>query len=156
MILSYSKKNVELYQFPEKIKKGIKIHTLREDSSERWKAGNIIHHATGLRTKNYNCFEVGECKSVQHFILEFISVGVSPHVIYTIFTNNHFKSHINHSISIIKHPIEENRSKLFDNLAINDGFPSFKEFERYFVEYARKLKKAVLNLKIIHFTDFRY
>lgn len=52
-------------QFEDKILKGSKIHTIREDSNNRWKAGNKIHFATGVRTKNYNQFTEGECKSIQ-------------------------------------------------------------------------------------------
>lgn len=52
-------------QFKEPTLKGTKIHTIREDKHNRWKAGKIIHFATGVRTKNYNCFKEGVCVSVQ-------------------------------------------------------------------------------------------
>ena len=63
MILSFKK------QFERPIIHGTKIHTIREDKHDRWKAGNIIHFATGVRTKDYNQFMVGQCKSVQHICI---------------------------------------------------------------------------------------
>lgn len=35
--------------------------TIRDDPHNRWKAGRKIHFATGVRTKNYECFAMGEC-----------------------------------------------------------------------------------------------
>lgn len=52
-------------QFINKILDGSKIHTIREDKSNRWKPGMKIHFATGVRTKNYKCFKTGVCTSVQ-------------------------------------------------------------------------------------------
>ena len=63
MILGFKK------QFPPMILVGTKIHTIREDKHDRWKAGNKIHFATGIRTKNYNQFYSGVCKSVQAITL---------------------------------------------------------------------------------------
>ena len=54
-------------QFVDPIKNGTKIHSIREDEHDRWKAGNIIHFATGVRTKYYNCFFEDVCKSTQDF-----------------------------------------------------------------------------------------
>ena len=39
MLLTYSN-----HRFPALIKEGIKIHTIREDKTNRWKPGMIIHH----------------------------------------------------------------------------------------------------------------
>lgn len=58
MILSFKK------QFSEPILKGTKIHTIREDKPNRWKPGNKIHFANGVRTQNYNCFKESVCISV--------------------------------------------------------------------------------------------
>lgn len=35
--------------------------TIRDDPHNRWKAGRKIHFATGVRTKLYDCFAMGEC-----------------------------------------------------------------------------------------------
>lgn len=52
-------------QFVPKIKRGIKIHTIREDKHNRWKAGMTMHMATGVRTKKYKQFAKKKCISVQ-------------------------------------------------------------------------------------------
>jgi len=48
MILGFKTK------FTDKILNGSKIHTIRKDSKNRWKVGNTIHFANGIRTKNNN------------------------------------------------------------------------------------------------------
>ena len=60
--------------FEEKIKSGTKIHTIRADKNNRWKAGNKIHFATGVRSSNYNCFNIGVCIGVQD--IEIRSFGI--------------------------------------------------------------------------------
>jgi hypothetical protein len=51
-------------QFVDKILNKTKLHTIREDKNRRWKVGNDIHFATGVRTKNYNQFHKSRCKKV--------------------------------------------------------------------------------------------
>ena len=51
--------------FVEKIKDGRKIHTIRSDEKNRWKIGNKIHFATGVRSSKYNCFGEGTCYGIQ-------------------------------------------------------------------------------------------
>ena len=63
MILSFKKR------FVSPILSGHKIHTIREDKPRRWKAGNKIHFATGVRTKHYDQFHAGVCVSVQAIVL---------------------------------------------------------------------------------------
>lgn len=58
MILSFKP------QFVDPILEGTKIHTLREDRHNRWGIGVFIHFATGVRTKNYNCFMEGHCTGI--------------------------------------------------------------------------------------------
>ncbi len=57
-------------QFKPSILSGSKIHSIREDKHKRWKAGRTIHFATGVRTKNYECFKLDQCKSTQSFELK--------------------------------------------------------------------------------------
>ena len=52
-------------QFKPLILNGSKIHTIRADKTSRWKAGNEIHFATGVRTADYDCFKKGICVGVQ-------------------------------------------------------------------------------------------
>ena len=66
MILGFK----ESLNFKQKILAGIKKHTLRTDKKDRWKAGRIIHMATGVRTKAYNQFnkhrkDLSRCISTQ-------------------------------------------------------------------------------------------
>lgn len=70
MILSFKP------QFVDKILTGEKIHTIR-DNPERWTIGKKIHFATGVRTKNYNCFMMGECIGLQSIKIKFPYVHIS-------------------------------------------------------------------------------
>ena len=51
--------------FEEKIKNGVKLHTIRWDDKNRWVKGRKIHFATGARSSNYNCFKEGICTGIQ-------------------------------------------------------------------------------------------
>ena len=114
-------------QFVEKIKSGQKIHTIREDKNRRWQKGKKIHFATGVRTKNYNQFKEGECKSIQ-------VVHITP---------------FDRSISIGANG-RLNRLDLKNNtmFAKYDGFDNEEEFWKWF-------DKPFWGV-IIHWTDFVY
>jgi hypothetical protein len=56
-------------QFKMPILTGAKIHTIRADEHNRWKAGTSIQMATGVRTKHYHCFKEDVCESTQKFKL---------------------------------------------------------------------------------------
>ncbi len=45
--------------------------TIRDDPNNRWQAGRKIHFATGVRTKNYHCFAMGECQSTSELFIHF-------------------------------------------------------------------------------------
>ena len=57
-------------QFKGQILNGTKIHSIRYDRLSRWKPGMVIHFSTGARTKLYNQFWYGHCKSIQNFTIE--------------------------------------------------------------------------------------
>lgn len=57
-------------QFKPEILNDSKIHTIRPDPTNRWKVGNKIHFATGVRTKNYDNFKMGECVRVTTICIE--------------------------------------------------------------------------------------
>ena len=61
-------------QFVKPILSGDKIHTIRADQFDRWYAGRNIHFATGVRTKDYNCFKEGECVGVQNIRIGWLEV----------------------------------------------------------------------------------
>lgn len=127
MVLGFKK------QFKTSIVKGDKIHTIREDKNDRWRAGNLIHFATGVRTKEYNNFLKRTCKSVQD--IEIIHNENKEHEMYDkgvwVLIDNIVLSDFG-----------------VERLALNDGFSSVYEFLQWF----NKDFKG----KIIHWTNFRY
>lgn len=117
-------------QFKAPILEGTKIHTIREDKSNRWKAGNTIQMATGVRTKNYECFAKASCLSTQTISIKWPPRGRT------------FKSPI---VKI------DGRKLLIPEvvkLAHNDGFDHVFDFYKWFNEDFEG--------KIIHWTDKRY
>ena len=117
-------------QFPHKICKEEKIHTLREDKNDRWHSGCIIHFATGVRTKLYRCFKLGVCIGTQR-------IEIRYHGDETFGT------------TII---VEIDGRRLgwneIDTLAKNDGFDTTKDFLAWF--------KRDFFGKIIHWTNLKY
>lgn len=108
---------------------GTKIHSIREDKHDRWKAGRKIHGATGVRTKNYNCFFEDVCKSIQKIEIQ-----------HTVILGTRL-SRI--TIDGVLQSTEQ-----IEKLAINDGFKNRDDFFKWFdKDYTGK---------IIHWTDFRY
>lgn len=65
MVLGFKKR------FVRPIQLGAKIHTIRADEKNRWKPGRLIHMATGVRSKNYNCFKKDECISTQTIVIKY-------------------------------------------------------------------------------------
>lgn len=113
-------------QFVEPIKKGTKIHSIREDKTDRWKADRAIHMATGTRTKKYNQFDYRECVSVQKIQIWWTAANV-PFVY-----------------------IDGRLLNSFETLELckNDGFKGEQDFFNWFREDYEG--------KIIHWTDKRY
>lgn len=120
MILGFNEK------FPPKIEAGTKIHTLREDKKDRWKAGKTIHFATGVRTKAFNCFRKGKCVSTQ-------KITITYRVGHSALVNIDYRYLTQDEVNI---------------LAKNDGFDSVEDFFTWF-------DKDFVG-KIIHWTDFKY
>lgn len=116
--------------FETKIKGDIKIHTIREDKTKRWKAGSIIHHVYGSRTKQRRQFELGKCVSVQRFDLSW--------------NGGHMPNEV--TIKVDGRELYEKEKLL---LAQNDGFSSMFDFLRWF-------SNDVENYTLIHWTDLKY
>jgi hypothetical protein len=125
MILGFKK------QFVPLIKNGSKIHTIREDKKERWKQGNKIHFATGVRTKNYQQFGILECSSTQRI-----------NIIYN-YPQNHAFNSVNVFIDGVMVPPQK-----IEELAQNDGFETVDDFFKWF--------NTDFDGKIIHWTDLKY
>lgn len=123
-----------------------KIHSIREDSHSRWKPGMKIHHAHGVRTKNYDWFAESICMSTQSIEIRQVSideVDASTTVI------DYIKK-LEIPIKIFEVYIDNRRlsGTEFDILAKNDGFDSTDEF---FLWFNKSFKG-----KIIHWTDYKY
>lgn len=113
-------------RFVTPILSGTKIHTIRADTHNRWKAGNKIHFATGIRTPQYKQFHEGVCTSVEPILLCNVQGSV---VVY----------------------IDEVWKYVIEKLTANDGL-SYNEFRDWFVPN----NGDEFTGKIIHWTDFRY
>lgn len=115
-------------RFESPILSGTKIHSIRSDISNRWKEGNNIQMATGVRTKKYNCFNCAICTGTQK--------------IEILRTSDYLNE------TIVKVDGRQLSTKEVQQLARNDGFMSLIDFWLWFSEgYTGK---------IIHWTDYRY
>lgn len=108
-----------------------KIHTIREDKSDRWQEGKIIDFFINNRTKNAFRFAPR---------LPVISTQ-------TIFMSKDYDGGMVISIDA---KILDDRDK--ERLAINDGFENYQAFHDYFYPQLNDNFTG----KIIHWTDFRY
>jgi len=146
MILGFKK------QFKPLVLNGMKIHTIREDKPNRWKAGNKIHFATGVRTKYYNQFEEGVCVSVQSILL----VNHGNHVYCRIQTGENEYIHndcveYDHIKWYSGHLKRQVGGGLLGDLCKNDGL-IWEDFKGWFIpKHGDKFEG-----KIIHWTDFTY
>jgi len=125
-------------RFKELILSGEKIHTIREDSTDRWRKGMKIHFATGIRTTNYNCFKEGECINTQKIEFKWKSVNVG-------------KPSEDWEVTILIDNIMLNDINTINELAKNDGFKDIKEFLEWEGWHKKNFKG-----KIIHFTKKMY
>lgn len=107
-----------------------KIHTIRNDYSNRWKKGNKIHFVINNRTpKRFQFMPVIKCVSTQE-------VWIQPY---------------SKRVLVYNEPTScwrELKLEDIETLSKNDGFKTVGDFWNYFnSEFAGK---------IIHWTDFRY
>ena len=126
-------------KFKEPILKGTKIHTIREDSHNRWKQGIKMHMATGVRTKKYNQFYEDTCKSTQKIEIKYNKGGG----VNVFIDNNFFHYQTSWGLEWEK----ESKNRML-KLAINDGFDSIESFFKWF--------NGDFVGKIIHWTDLIY
>lgn len=126
MILGFKK------QFVDKIIRGDKIHTIREDPTRRWKPGNVIHFATGVRTKNYNQFHEDTCRYVHPVWIDPQKKEIHIGVYY-------------HLLGWMKAKMSEHAQLEF---AQNDGFDTLDDFWEWFDKPFHGV--------VIHWTNKRY
>lgn len=110
-----------------------KIHTIRTDKKERWKSGNLIHFVINNRTPNrYQFAPVLKCVSTQK---------IKIYYWYNPKTEKFDDPDVYIDDKLLNFPqVEE--------LAINDGFESTKDFFAYF--------NTGFSGKIIHWTNKKY
>lgn len=115
-----------------------KIHTIRRDENNRWKAGMNIHFVVNGRTKDkFQFAPVVKCVSVQEIeIKEMIMtanncIKLDDGRVFTVRIDSNYMS----NFRIIQ-------------LAMNDGFESVEDFFKYFNEDFKG--------KLIHWTNLKY
>jgi uncharacterized protein YqfB (UPF0267 family) len=127
-------------QFKPLILAGTKIHTIREDSKDRWHPGMRIHMATGVRTKKYHCFMQVGVVSVQKVEMAIHSVG-------------RVMVYVHNEVDGTWKELDEEEIR---ELAYKDGFYSLAEFELWFYPLIQDGDGMRFRGKIIHWTDYRY
>lgn len=121
-------------QFKPLILSGQKIHTLRVDEKHRWKKGMEIHFATGVRTKNYDCFGKSPCLSIQE-------VWLSDH-------NGCIQVCVGNNFLLNEKQLQE--------FVKNDGFDSYESFHDWFYPLIEAEEEKRVSLRLIHWTYKRY
>lgn len=110
-----------------------KIHTIRQDKSNRWKDGNKIHFAINNRTSNrFQFAPIVKCKSVQKIRIDYDDAACDWYGCEPVIS-------VDDKILSLKE-VEE--------LSINDGFEDSQAFCKYF--------NKDFEGKIIHWTDSKY
>jgi len=130
-----------------KLLKDRKSIPIRYDVNNRWVAGRIIQHAYGVRTKQYDHFANGECKSTQRIRI-FPSVGANINYSYTGMFTDKFSGIEYESQFQVEVDSRVLNFMEIDKLAANDGFDSTHDFFKWFFNGFEG--------KIIHFTDLKY
>lgn len=120
-------------EFKPLILAGTKIHTIREDKNNRWAPENIIHMATGVRTKNYNQFCLAKCTYIQ-------TIKIQHSAKLDIYIDGLLVDE--YGIGFIA---------FLDMLSKNDGFKTRGEFFKW-----PAWNKKTFEGKIIHWTNFKY
>jgi hypothetical protein len=120
-----------------------KLHTIRKDTSNRWKAGSDIHFVINNRTpERFQFAPVVKCVSTQKIRIKRLTAKevniFSPKDIIWSF-RNHF------IVSVDDQLLSRENIKA---LAINDGFNSVHDFFEYF--------NTDFTGKIIHWTNLKY
>ena len=126
-----------------------KLHSIREDKTNRWKPGMIIHFTTGSRSKNYKCFAKSQCVSTQRIeIREMSQICVDN--CYTYEESHMFGDRSEKFLKTFKVIVDSR--ELSDAeiylLANNDGFETIHDFFRWF--------NKDFTGKIIHWTDLKF
>lgn len=139
--LSYSKKNIEKYDFENKILEGIKIHTIRRYgpglTKRPFKVGDILYHYKNWRTPQVKKIFENKCLWVADIEMQGIRVCLDkPHRIVR--TGGYFDIFINE---------RKIKDSLKNILAVNDGFDSFADFQDFFIKAGLPFKGQIIGWK---------
>jgi hypothetical protein len=118
-----------------------KLHSIRE--GQRWKVGDTIHMATGVRTSSYWQFnkdipDLQKVKAIQR-----IDIIIRNDSVRMIFVDRKLK------YLYSKKDQAEIDGSWFLEFAYNDGFDNKEQFWKWFT-------KTIRNGQIIHWTDHKY
>lgn len=127
-----------------------KRHTIR--NGNRWKAGDKIHFAIGVRTKHYLGFHEGVCKAVQTIeIYDYneISLDEARADNMVFLCEKTILGDVYYSAMQVK--VDGRRLSLVEikSLAVNDGFACAEQFFGWF-------GNKDFTGQLIHWTDLRY
>jgi len=116
-----------------------KIHTIREDNNNRWKAGNDVHFVINNRSSNrFQFAPIIKCVSVQSIEIRSMLMTASE---YSFISNEGV-------IFIVEIDGKRLRRSEIKSLAINDGFDTIQDFFSYF--------NKDFTGKLINWTDLKY
>lgn len=125
-----------------------KLHTIREDKSNRWKAGNDIHMVINNRTKDrFQFAPVVKCVSVQKIRIKHTQSSRSRPLIYIEIESQKTPGYML-CLDTYNPETKESSFGHIDKLALNDGFPSVEAFFQFF-------DRSFVG-KIVHWTDLKY
>jgi hypothetical protein len=114
--LSYSKKNIEVYNFKDKIILNLKKHTIRRYGpgliKRPFRVGDTLYHYENWRTPQVNKFHTNTCLWVAEIKIDYDEM-------------NNFRTWIN-----------ENDLSMRNEIALirNDGFNQFRHFKNFFIQ----------------------
>lgn len=122
-----------------------KLHTIRKDDKNRWKAGMMIDFFINARQKDMFRFAPKiPVISTQRIRIKYTtSSGNTPLIYVEVFGETDWKC-----LDTYNPDLKISSFKIIEKLAINDGFENLEEFFQYFNENFEG--------KIIHWTDFKY
>lgn len=123
----------ELVNYENKLPK---LHTIREDKTNRWKAGTKIDFFINVRKK-------------EMFRFAPVLPVVSVQTVYMSYKSNELIQ-----ISIGDKELSYYHERL--EFAQNDGFHTWEDFFNYFYPQIKATPDNFLNMKLIHWTDKRY
>jgi len=152
MILSFSE-----IEFKDKILGGIKIHTIRRDSNNRWQVGSKIDFWLGEPEKKYekfvpHQFGIGEVSKIEYIILDFRYDEIRNNEVIIGDYNKMKEAIINEEcILYTPHTLLDTIDELND-FAIKDGFEDWQHLKHFFL---LNYGEIVFTGKLIYWENFR-